>query len=49
VQTEMNYSDGEQRGEISVPEGAKTSVRLALIGEDGPTAGFFYMDEALPW
>ncbi|RXR07520.1 SDR family oxidoreductase [Pseudoxanthomonas composti] len=49
VQTEMNYSDGEQRGEISVPEGAKTSVRLALIGPDGPTAGFFYMDEALPW
>ena len=49
VQTEMNKSGDEQRGELSVPEGARTSVRLALIDDDGPTGGFFYFDQALPW
>ncbi len=49
VQTEMNNSDGEQRGELSVPEGARTSVQLALIDDDGPTGGYFYFDQVLPW
>jgi len=49
VRTEMNHVDGEQRGELDIPEGARTSVRLALIGDDGPNGGFFYLDESLPW
>ena len=49
VRTEMNRVDGEQRGELEVADGARTSVRLALIDEDGPNGGFFYMDEVLPW
>jgi len=49
VRTEMNHVDGEQRGELEVADGARTSVRLALIDEDGPNGGFFYLDESLPW
>ena len=49
VRTDMNHVDGEQRGELDVADGARTSVRLALIDEDGPNGGFFYMDQVLPW
>ena len=45
VQTDMNGGQGE----ISVPEGARTSVRLALIDEDGPNGGYYYRDQVLPW
>lgn len=40
---------GGEKAELSVEEGAKTAVRLATIPEDGPTGGFFYMDDPLPW
>jgi NAD(P)-dependent dehydrogenase (short-subunit alcohol dehydrogenase family) len=49
VKTDMNNVEGEQRGELDVPEGARTSVRLALVDKDGPNGGFFYMDQVLPW
>ena len=49
VRTDMNNADGEQRGELDVPDGARTSVRLALVGDDGPSGGFFHQDEVLPW
>ncbi|KAF1723015.1 SDR family oxidoreductase [Pseudoxanthomonas wuyuanensis] len=49
VKTDMNHVEGEQRGELDVPDGARTSVRLALIDNDGPTGGFFYLDQVLPW
>ena len=49
VKTDMNNVEGEQRGELDVPEGARTSVMLALIDNDGPNGGFFYMDQVLPW
>lgn len=49
VRTDMNKHGDEQNGEIDVPEGAYTSVRLALIDDDGPNGGYFYRDEALPW
>ncbi len=49
VQTDMNKSGDQQNGELSVPEGARTSVQLALIGNDGPTGGYFYFDQVLPW
>ncbi len=34
---------------MSVEEGARTAVRYATLGEDGPTGGFFFLDERLPW
>lgn len=49
VKTDMNNSDGEQRGEIDVPEGAKTSVQMALIDADGPNGSFTYLGQVLPW
>lgn len=45
VKTDMN--DGE--GELDVADGAKTSVRLALIDDAGPSGGFFHGDQTLPW
>ena len=45
VQTDMNAGQGE----ISVPEGARTSVELALIDADGPNGGYFHLDQVLPW
>lgn len=45
VKTDMNAGDGL----LSVPEGARASVRLALLDDDGPTGGYFHLDGALPW
>jgi len=44
VKTDMNAG-----GEIEVTEGAKTSVRMALLDETGPNGGFVYFEENLPW
>ena len=49
VRTDMNKVGDEQSGELEVADGAKTSVRLALIDDDGPTGGYFYLDQVLPW
>jgi NAD(P)-dependent dehydrogenase (short-subunit alcohol dehydrogenase family) len=40
---------GGDKAELSVEDGAKTAVRLATLPADGPTGGFFYMDDQLPW
>jgi NAD(P)-dependent dehydrogenase (short-subunit alcohol dehydrogenase family) len=45
VKTEM----GGEGAQMEIVDGAKTSVRLAMLGEDGPSGGYFHMDEALPW
>ncbi|AKC87895.1 SDR family oxidoreductase [Pseudoxanthomonas suwonensis] len=45
VKTDMNAGEGE----IVVADGARTSVSLALTGEDGPQGGFFHFDQVLPW
>src|ERR1035437_2076812 len=45
VKTEMG-GDGAQ---LEIGDGAKTSVQLATLPEDGPTGGYFHMGEALPW
>ncbi|WP_405083070.1 SDR family oxidoreductase [Paenibacillus chitinolyticus] len=45
VRTQM----GGDNAELSAEEGAKTAVRLATLPNDGPTGGFFYMDNQLPW
>ena len=44
VKTDMN-----SQGELTVEEGAKTAVRLALLPDDGPTGGFFHFEDTLPW
>src|SRR3984957_16637432 len=45
VKTDM----GGEGAMLEIPDGAKTSVELALLGEDGPTGGYFHMGQALPW
>ena len=45
VKTEM----GGEGAQMEIGDGAKTSVELAMLGEDGPTGGYFHMGEALPW
>ena len=40
---------GSQRAPLEVEEGAKTAVRLATLGPDGPTGKFFHFDEEVPW
>ena len=44
VKTDMNA-----HGEIEVADGAKTSVRMALLDDTGPSGGFVYFEETLPW
>ncbi len=45
VRTDMNAGNGD----LDIPQGARTSVKLALIDEHGPQGGFFHLDEVLPW
>lgn len=40
---------GGAEAPMNVSEGAKTAVRLATLGPDGPTGGFFHGKDALPW
>ena len=44
VVTELNPG-----GELSVEEGAKSSVAMAIIGSDGPNGTFTHLGENLPW
>lgn len=45
VKTEM----GGEGAMMEIVDGAKTSVELATLPEDGPTGGFFHMGKTLPW
>ncbi|MBB2174344.1 SDR family oxidoreductase [Gluconacetobacter johannae] len=40
---------GGEQAPLDVAEGAWTSVRLATLPGDGPTGGFFHLDQTLPW
>lgn len=40
---------GGEQAPMSVEEGARTAIRYATLSEDGPTGGFFFLDERLPW
>jgi NAD(P)-dependent dehydrogenase (short-subunit alcohol dehydrogenase family) len=44
VKTEMNA-----QGALDVETGAKSSVELALIGNDGPSGSFSHLGETLSW
>jgi NAD(P)-dependent dehydrogenase (short-subunit alcohol dehydrogenase family) len=45
VKTEM----GGEGAQLEIADGAKTSVQLATLAEDGPSGGYFHTGEALPW
>ncbi len=45
VKTEM----GGKGASMEIPDGAKTSVALATIGEDGPNGAYLHEGEPLPW
>ena len=45
VKTDM----GGAQAPLEIPEGAETSVYLATLGADGPTGGFFFKKERVPW
>lgn len=40
---------GGEAAPMNVEDGAKTSVWLATLPEDGPTGGYFHMQDRLPW
>lgn len=40
---------GGEGAPMEVTDGAKTSVWLATLPEDGPTGGYFHMRDRLPW
>ncbi len=45
VQTDM----GGEQAPMKIEDGAKTSVFLATLPQDGPTGKFFHMEKELPW
>jgi NAD(P)-dependent dehydrogenase (short-subunit alcohol dehydrogenase family) len=45
VKTEM----GSDEAPMEIPEGAKTSVDLSLLGPDGPNGRFIHLGQELPW
>jgi NAD(P)-dependent dehydrogenase (short-subunit alcohol dehydrogenase family) len=45
VKTDM----GGQNADLELADGATTSVRLAMLDEDGPSGGYFYLGETLAW
>jgi NAD(P)-dependent dehydrogenase (short-subunit alcohol dehydrogenase family) len=45
VRTEL----GTEAAPLEVPDGAKTSVELALIGPEGPNGRFIHSGQELPW
>ncbi|MEJ1096424.1 MULTISPECIES: SDR family oxidoreductase [unclassified Pseudoxanthomonas] len=45
VKTDMNAGEGE----LEVADGARTSVAMALIADDGPNATFTHAGQVLPW
>jgi NAD(P)-dependent dehydrogenase (short-subunit alcohol dehydrogenase family) len=45
VKTEM----GGAGAQMEIPDGARTSVELALIGPDGPNGRYIHLGNELPW
>lgn len=45
VQTDMNGGAGE----LSIIDGAKSSVQMALLPDDGPSGTFTHLGKTLPW
>jgi len=45
VKTDM----GGSQAPMEITDGAKTSVALATLPDDGPSGGYFHMGKPLPW
>jgi NAD(P)-dependent dehydrogenase (short-subunit alcohol dehydrogenase family) len=45
VKTDM----GGEGAPMEIHDGAKTSVELALLGDDGPTGAYIHLGKPLPW
>jgi NAD(P)-dependent dehydrogenase (short-subunit alcohol dehydrogenase family) len=45
VKTDM----GTDAAPMEIAEGGKTGVELALLGDNGPTGGFFHLGKPVPW
>ena len=45
VKTEM----GGEGAQIEIEDGARTSVELATLADDGPSGAYLHMGEPLPW
>jgi NAD(P)-dependent dehydrogenase (short-subunit alcohol dehydrogenase family) len=45
VQTNM----GGRMAQMTLTDGARTSVLLATLPKDGPNGGFFHLGETIPW
>lgn len=45
VKTDM----GTDAAPMEIVDGAKTSVRLATLPDDGPTGAYIHLDQTLPW
>ncbi|RCV58002.1 short-chain dehydrogenase [Marinitenerispora sediminis] len=45
TRTDLNDGAGAQ----DASDGARTSVRMALLGDDGPSGSYVHMGEVLPW
>ena len=45
VKTDM----GGSAAPMDLPDGAKTIVELATLGDDGPTGGYFHQGNAIAW
>lgn len=45
VKTDM----GTDAAPMEIPEGGKTGVQLALLGDDGPNGGYFHLGKKVPW
>lgn len=45
IRTDM----GTDAAPMDVSYGAKTEVYLATLPDDGPTGGFFHLEDSLPW
>ncbi|WP_268800498.1 SDR family oxidoreductase [Pseudomonas huanghezhanensis] len=45
--TKTDMNEGE--GDLDIPTGAKTSVRMALLDDDGPTGSYVHMGDTVPW
>lgn len=45
VKTDMNGGNGV----LDIPEGAHSSVQMALVGSDGPSGSYTHLGQVLPW
>ena len=45
IKTDM----GTEAATFDIPYGAKTEVYLATLSEEGPTGGYFHLEDWLPW